>query len=110
MGWDPVPTSAHGMGGGDPDHPRGLCPAGQPAAEPTCSTQPLSHTWTDFLASVVTGKVGRAVGWRPVEQQVAIDGRVTLPPTATLDSEPLSLPCTCYARPHPHPVNTGAAP
>lgn len=63
-----------GWGGGDPDHPRRLCPAGQLAAEPTCSTQPLSHTWTDFLVLVVTGKVGRAVGWRPVEQQVGING------------------------------------
>lgn len=90
MGWDPClhQCTWDGWGRG----PR------SPKEAMSCWSQPLSHTWTDFLVLAVTGKVGRAVGWRPVEQQVGIDGHIS--PASHAHSGPSLYPARAV---HPPP-------
>lgn len=111
VGWDPCPHQCTWDGWGrGPGHPRRLCPAGQPAAEPACSTQPLPHTGRGLLVLVVTGKVGRAVGCSLCSSSRWALMAESHPLWTVGGGEPLSLPCTCCApTPTPHPMNTGSA-
>lgn len=65
-GGTPVPTSAHGMGGEGDQVPKEAVSCRSASSRACLPHTAFAHTGRGLLVLVVTGKVGRAVGWQPV--------------------------------------------